>query len=207
MGPPGAGKGTQGELLERELAVPRYATGDILREARRAGTEMGREAQRFMDAGELVPDPVILGIVRDALATDEAANGFILDGFPRTVAQAEGLSRILEDLGLQLDAVLDVDVPDEEIVRRLSSRRVCPECGRIAGPGDGAGDECPQCGGRLAQRPDDRPETVRRRLQVYREQTAPVLAWYGRSAVPVVRVDGLGPVEKVQERVRTGVGR
>jgi adenylate kinase len=205
MGPPGAGKGTQGEILEEDLGVPRYATGDILREARRAGTEMGREARRYMDAGELVPDDVILGIVREALAGEVAERGFILDGFPRTVAQAEGLGRILEELGVRLDAVVDIDVPDAVIVRRLSDRRVCRDCGSVVGPDDG--DACPSCGGDLVPRPDDRPETVRRRLEVYREQTAPVLAWYAASTVPVVRVDGVGTVTEVAGRVRTGISR
>ncbi len=205
MGPPGAGKGTQGEILEQDLGVPRYATGDILREAKRAGTAMGREAQRYMDAGELVPDDVILGIVREALAGEVAERGFILDGFPRTVPQAEGLGRILEDLGVRLDAVVDIDVPDEVIVRRLSDRRVCRECGAAVGPGDGGA--CSACGGELAPRADDRPETVRRRLEVYRDQTAPVLAWYAASAVPVVRVDGVGAVREVASRVRAGITR
>lgn len=205
MGPPGAGKGTQGEILEERLGLPRYATGDILRDARRAGTDLGREAQRFMDAGELVPDDVILGIVREALAGEVAEGGFILDGFPRTVRQAEGLGRILDDLGVRLDAVLDIDVPDEVIVRRLSGRRVCRDCGAVVGPEEGAG--CPACGGELVQRRDDRPETVRRRLAVYREQTAPVLAWYAASMVPVVRVDGVGTVREVTDRVCAGIAR
>ncbi|MDT8436091.1 MAG: nucleoside monophosphate kinase, partial [Gemmatimonadota bacterium] len=128
-GPPGAGKGTQGELLSRERGIPRLATGDILREARRSGTPLGEEAKRYMDAGELVPDDVILGIVREALQRPAAARGFILDGFPRTLEQAKGLEGILADLGWSLDAVVEIDVPDDEIVRRLSSRRVCVECG------------------------------------------------------------------------------
>jgi adenylate kinase len=205
MGPPGAGKGTQGGILGRELGVPRYATGDILRVARRAGTELGREARRYMDAGELVPDDVILGIVREALSGDAAREGFILDGFPRTVPQAEGLGRILDGLGTRLDSVLDIDVPDEVIVRRLSNRRVCASCGADAGSVDG--DVCRACGGELVQRGDDRPETVLHRLQVYREQTAPVLAWYAASPVPVVRIDGVGTVEEVAERVRSGIVR
>jgi adenylate kinase len=205
MGPPGAGKGTQGEILEQDLGLPRYATGDILRDARRAGTELGREARRYMDAGELVPDDVILGIVREALAGEAAERGFILDGFPRTVRQAEGLGRILDDLGVRLEAVVDIDVPDEVIVRRLSGRLICRDCGVVVGPE--GGDGCPACGGELVQRGDDRPETVRRRLEVYREQTAPVLAWYAASTVPVVRVDGVGTVREVTDRVRAGIDR
>lgn len=205
MGPPGAGKGTQGEILAKDLGVPRYATGDILREARRAGTELGREARRYMDAGDLVPDEVIVGIIREALAGQGAHEGYILDGFPRTVPQAEGLGRILDDLGAGLDAVLDIDVPDEVIVRRLSSRRVCGSCGAAAGPADVA--VCHACGGELGQRSDDGPETVHHRLQVYREQTEPVLAWYAASMVPVIRIDGVGTVSEVAERVRAGIAR
>jgi adenylate kinase len=201
MGPPGAGKGTQGALLARRHGIPRYATGDILREARRENTELGREAQRYMDAGELVPDDVILGMMRDKLSSDEAADGFLLDGFPRTVAQAEGLDALLEDLGQELDAVLSLEVADEEIVRRLSSRRVCSECGRVAPAGAESHESCQECGGALKRRADDEPQTVRRRLEVYREETAPVLEWYGRSDTPVRTVRGGGSVEEVQARI------
>jgi len=201
MGPPGAGKGTQGARLAERYGIPRYSTGDILRAARRAGTELGRKAQSYMDAGELVPDEVILGMMRETLGSEEASKGFLLDGFPRTVAQAEGLDDLLGDLDRSLDAVVDLEVPDEEIVRRLSSRRVCVDCGSVAPAG--ASDEalCAGCGGRLHRRSDDDPDTVRRRLEVYREQTAPVLDWYEASDTPVVSVGGSGPVDDVQERV------
>lgn len=201
MGPPGAGKGTQGALLARRFGVPRYSTGDILREARREGSELGREAQRYMDAGELVPDDVILRMIRGALASDEASRGFLLDGFPRTVVQAEGLDTLLSELGRDLDAVVDLEVDDEEIVRRLSSRRVCADCGAVAPAGSAEDARCPACGGRLLRRPDDEPDTVRRRLEVYRQETAPVLEWYERSDTPVVKVRGSGPVEDVQRRI------
>lgn len=201
MGPPGAGKGTQGALLARRHGIPRYATGDILREARRESTELGREAQRYMDAGELVPDDVILGMMREKLSSDEAADGFLLDGFPRTVVQAEGLDALLEDLGRDLDAVLSLEVADEEIVRRLSSRRVCAECGRVAPAGAERHESCQECGGALKRRADDEPQTVRRRLEVYREETAPVLEWYERSDTPVRMVRGGGSVEEVQARI------
>jgi len=201
MGPPGAGKGTQGERLAREAGVPRYATGDMLRRARRDGTEMGREAARYMEAGELVPDDVILGIVREAIERPEASGGFVFDGFPRTVPQAEGLAEILADRGETLDAVIHLRVPEEELVRRLGSRRVCERCGHVSREGD-ALEVCPECGGRMAQREDDRPETVRRRLSVYREETEPVLEWYRRSEVPVRPVDGTGTIEEVQTRLR-----
>lgn len=203
MGPPGAGKGTQGELLARDLDVPRYATGDMLRDARRQGTEMGREAARYMDAGELVPDDVVLGIVGEALDRPEASGGFVLDGFPRTLEQAKGLAGILEERGQDLDAVVYLDVPEEELVRRLSARRVCAECGTVTrADGDGDDGACPACGGTLEQREDDRPATVRRRLEVYRSRTRPVLDWYRRSDVPVEALDGTGAVDEVRERLR-----
>lgn len=200
MGPPGAGKGTQGELLARRYGVPRYSTGDILRAARRNGTELGREAQRYMDAGELVPDELILGMMRETLSSASATDGFLLDGFPRTVAQAEGLDRLLSEIGRDLDVVVNLDVQDEEIVRRLSSRRVCAECETLAPAGTAADQAC-DCGGELRTRSDDDPETVRRRLQVYHDQTAPVLSWYRESTTPVVSVPGSGAVDDVQERV------
>lgn len=204
FGPPGAGKGTQGALLARQLAIPRISTGDLLREAVRAGTELGREARRYMDAGELVPDSVILGLVRESLASAEARRGFILDGFPRNVAQAEALGGILRTLGRRLDAVAVLDVPDDLVVKRIAGRRSCPACGAVynihfeppARP-----DRCDACGGTLAQRADDREETVRRRLEVYRAQTEPVLAHYQRQAVPVRHVDGGRTVEDVQSQL------
>jgi len=205
MGPPGAGKGTQGEILERRYGVPRFSTGDILRAARREGTELGRRAQSFMDAGELVPDEVILGIIGEVLVGDLVRDGFILDGFPRTVAQAEGLAEIMDELGLRLDAVLNITVDDEEIVRRLSGRRVCSDCG-LAAEVDAARDaSCAECGGKLVQRRDDDADTVRRRLEVYRDQTEPVLAWYRNSGRRVVDVDGLGSVEGITQRVLAGI--
>ncbi|MCL7963261.1 MAG: adenylate kinase [marine benthic group bacterium] len=205
MGPPGAGKGTQGEILERRYDVPRFSTGDILRTARREGTEMGRRAQQYMDAGELVPDEVILGIMGEALAGEAARNGFILDGFPRTVAQAEGLARMLDELGINLDAVINISVEDDEIVRRLSGRRVCSKCGVVVGPDAKPDATCGECGGALIQRRDDDAATVRRRLEVYREQTEPVLAWYRASGPSVVDVDGLGSVEGITKRVQDGI--
>lgn len=178
MGPPGAGKGTQGDLLSAHFGVPRYSTGDILRRARSEGTELGLRAQRFMDAGELVPDDVILGIVDEVLGKDEARGGFVFDGFPRTVVQAEGLGTLLERRGVSLDAAIDIEVPREELIDRLSGRH-----------GQDARD-------------DDRPETVARRLEVYEEETVPVLDWYDRSAVPLLRVDGYRDIEAIQEDLR-----
>jgi adenylate kinase len=199
LGAPGAGKGTQGALLADDLGVPKIATGDILREAVRTGTELGREAKRFMDAGDLVPDGVILGLVRDALSAPEAGGGAIFDGFPRTTAQADGVDRILEDQGRQVDAVILIEVPDESIVRRMSGRRTDPETGEVyhlefnPPPAD--------IEHRLVQRADDHEETVRRRLEVYRELTAPLVERYERAGVPIHHVDGDRPIDDVQADV------
>lgn len=203
MGPPGAGKGTQGELLSDSLGVPRLSTGDMLREHREEGTALGLEARRFMDAGELVPDRVILGMIEERLNDPDTDGGFIMDGFPRTIAQAEGLAELLEGRNTVLDVVIDLQVPEEELVARLAGRRVCAACGEVthvSAEGARAG-RCP-CGGELVQRSDDRPETVRNRLRVYREQTEPVLRWYGDSEIPVRAVEGTGSVEEVQARIR-----
>jgi adenylate kinase len=205
MGPPGAGKGTQGNLLASRFGIPRYSTGDILRATRRDDSEIGREARDYMDAGELVPDDVILGLVRAVLTSTDAAEGYVLDGFPRTVAQARGLKRLLEQAEQHLDAVVNISVDDAEIVRRLSSRQVCEDCGAIA-PTDAGRDMCPGCGGRLLTRSDDEPETVRRRLEVYRDQTEPVLGWYRESQTRVLDIPGSGGVEQVQQRILTGLG-
>jgi adenylate kinase len=205
LGAPGAGKGTQGALLSDHLGVPKIATGDILREAVRKGTELGREAKRYMDAGELVPDPVVLGLVEDALSAPEAGNGAIFDGFPRTTAQADGVDGILGRLGRQVDAILFIEVPDEAIVRRMSGRRMDPETGDVYhlefNPPPAELEE------RLVQREDDREETVRRRLSVYRELTAPLVERYEQAGVPIHRVDGDRPIEDVQADLRSRVGR
>lgn len=173
MGPPGAGKGTQGELLARRLGIPRHSTGDILRDALRDGSPMGLEARRFMHAGELVPDDVILGIIGEVLDRDASADGFVLDGFPRTVAQAEGLAGLLADRGEQVDAVVSLSVDDDEIMRRLSARG----------------------------RKDDLEETIRRRLEVYRADTEPVLAWYENAGVSVIEIGGVGDIDEIQEEI------
>ena len=204
MGPPGAGKGTQGELLASRFDIPRYSTGDILRATRRDGSELGRRAQEYMDAGNLVPDDVILGLVRNVLIATKADDGFLLDGFPRTVAQAQGLSALLDEVDQELDAVVNLHVEDAEIVRRLSSRRVCEDCGAIVRPEAGA-DLCAGCGGQLLARADDRPETVERRLEVYREQTEPVLGFYRESRTKVLDISGTGDIAQVQARIVGGL--
>ncbi len=209
LGPPGAGKGTQGDRLAARCGVPKYATGDILREAVRRGTALGQEARRYMEAGELVPDDVVLGLVREALESKEARKGFILDGFPRTVAQAEGLRAFLDERQLGLDAVVYFDVPEEELVRRLSGRRVCSSCGSVFNvytDPPAATAACAACGGQLEMREDDREETVRRRLEVYSEKTAPLLEWYGESGVPLRRLAAVGSVDEVYSKLLRVLG-
>ncbi len=210
LGPPGAGKGTQGDLLAERCGIPRYATGDILREAVSEGRPLGREARGFMDRGELVPDKVVLGLIRDVLKSEAARRGFVLDGFPRTVRQAEGLDTLLEERNSRLDAVIYFDVPEEELVRRLGGRRVCSACGTVfnvnADPRALAGI-CDSCGGKLEIRDDDKPETIRNRLRVYREKTEPLLDWYRRSAsVSLHQLAAVGSVEEVQRRLLGAMG-
>lgn len=201
FGPPGAGKGTQGALLADRFSLLRLSTGDVLRDAVRRGTEMGLAARRYMDAGELVPDDVILGIVRDYLQGEAADRGVIFDGFPRTLPQARGLADLLSDLGRPLRAVLVLDVEDEALVARLGGRRSCGSCGAVYNVVTEAPREegrCDACGGDLVLRPDDEPATIRRRLQVYHEQTAPLVSYYETSAAPVHHIDGERSVEAVQ---------
>jgi len=205
LGAPGAGKGTQGARLAKHLGVPKIATGDILRDAVRAGTLLGREAKGYMDAGDLVPDEVILGLVRDALASQDAAEGAIFDGFPRTIPQAESLEAILAELGRRLDAVVLIDVPDEVIVARMSGRRTDPETGRAYHLKHDPPP--PEAESRLVQRDDDREETVRRRLDVYHEITAPLVRYYEDAGVTIHKVDGTRDIEEVQRELRERVGR
>jgi adenylate kinase len=204
FGPPGAGKGTQGELLQQRLGLLRLSTGDVLRDAVRRGTDMGLAAQRYMDAGELVPDDVILGIVRDYLSGEARERGVIFDGFPRTLPQAERLDALLDALGRPLSAVLVLEVDDETLVRRLGGRRTCAACGAVTNvhfnPPRQEG-VCDACGGELTLRRDDEDATVRRRLQVYHAQTAPLLDYYGRTGVRVERVDGDRAVGVVNEEL------
>lgn len=208
LGPPGAGKGTQGDRLANRCRVPKYATGDILRDAVRRGTSLGREAKRYMDAGELVPDDVVVGLVHEALEAPASRGGFILDGFPRTVAQAERLSTLLEKQGRDLESVVYFDVPEEELVRRLAGRRVCSACGAVYNVHTDAsaeGGSCEACGGQLEIRDDDKEETVRRRLRVYRESTEPLLDWYRQQPTSLLEVEAVGPIDEVYERLLSAV--
>ena len=209
LGPPGAGKGTQARELAREWGVPQVATGDMLREQMGAGTELGREAKRYYDKGELVPDDVILRMVEDRFRQPDAANGFLLDGFPRTIAQADGLAKMLEQLGQKLDAVVYFDVSQPELVRRLTGRRLCRKCQTpyhlVSAPPARAGI-CDRCGGELYQREDDSEATVLNRLQVYERQTAPLLDYYRQRGL-LRTVQGEGAVEKIRQALRDAVGR
>jgi adenylate kinase len=199
LGAPGAGKGTQGALLAERRGVPKIATGEILREAVRADSELGRKARGYMDAGELVPDEVILGLVRDALSTSGSAGGAIFDGFPRTIAQAESLDRILAELHRRIDAVVVIEVPEETIVERMSGRRTDPQTGEVYHVRHNPAP--PEIADRLIQRDDDRESTVRRRLAVYRENTAPLIEYYRRSAAPIHTVNGARSIDVVQADV------
>jgi adenylate kinase len=201
LGPPGAGKGTQGERLAAALDVPKIATGDVLRAAVREGTPLGLEAKAAMERGDLVPDEVILGIMKEALAAPAAARGAVLDGVVRTVPQAEGLSRVAAELGRRVDAVLLFEVDAEELVRRLGGRTVCAQC-QATFTGLEAGGACPRCGGELVRRKDDEPAAIRNRLDVYREQTEPVIAWYRQGDTPVLAIDAVGGLEEVEARAR-----
>ncbi|MEV0842648.1 adenylate kinase [Actinocatenispora sera] len=202
VGPPGAGKGTQAEFIASHLSVPKISTGDILRANVAEGTELGREAKGYMDAGELVPDQVVINMVRDRLAEPDAEDGFLLDGFPRTVPQAQELDKMLADLGTGLDLVLELVVEEEEVIRRLSGRRTCRGCGKIwhveFDPPAVAG-VCDRCGAELFQRDDDKPETIAERLRVYARDTQPLVAYYGVQG-KLVGLDAVGPVEDVTQR-------
>jgi adenylate kinase len=202
VGPPGAGKGTQAEFIAAHLAVPKISTGDIFRANVAQGTPLGVEAKRYMDAGQLVPDEVTINMVRERLAEPDAADGFLLDGFPRTTPQAVALDKLLADLGDGLDLVLELVVDDDEVIRRLSGRRTCHGCGKIwhveFDPPSRDG-QCDRCGGRLFQRDDDKPETIAERLRVYARDTAPLVDYYGAQG-KLVGIDATGPVEDVTVR-------
>jgi len=203
LGPPGSGKGTQGERLQEDFRLPYYATGDILRAAVKDGTELGRKAKEFMDAGDLVPDEVIIGVIIERIATDEAADGFILDGFPRTTGQAEALDAEMEKLGRTLTASILIDVPEEEVIRRLGGRRTCAKNGHVFhvefDPPKQEG-VCDVCGGELIIRDDDKPEVIKHRLQQYEEKTAPLIDYYDARGI-LHRVDGSKSPDEVEEKI------
>ncbi|HEY8425470.1 MAG TPA: adenylate kinase [Limnochordales bacterium] len=206
LGMPGAGKGTQAERLARELGIPHISTGAIFRDAVQRGTDLGKQAKAYMDRGELVPDAVTVAIVRERLQAPDCRRGFVLDGFPRNLEQARALDEALAREGLSIDAAINLVVPAEEAVRRITSRRVCSRCGatygagELAASGESGGDVCPRCGGQLVQRDDDREEVVRQRLRVYEESTRPLIDYYAARGV-LVEVPGTGGVDEVAEAV------
>ena len=208
LGPPGAGKGTQGERLAARLGVPKVATGDVLRAAVREQTPLGLEAKAAMDRGDLVPDEVIMGIMKDALASPGAAKGAVLDGVVRTTPQAEGLNDMLKQLGRKVDAVLLFDVDDGELVKRLSGRTTCDTCQKSffgREPGETCVDENGKTGV-LVRRKDDEPDAVRKRLQVYRDQTAPVIDWYRSNGAHLATINAIGSLEEVETRALQALG-
>ncbi len=208
LGPPGAGKGTQAKRMTTELGIPQISTGDILREAVRNGTEMGRKAGPLMEAGKLEPDEVVIGIIEERLRAPDAQKGFILDGFPRTVPQAEALDRSLQKAGRGLDRVLALEVPEEKIVERISGRRSCPKDGSvfhvIANPPKREG-YCDACGGALVQRPDDSEEKVVERLRQYRQNTAPLIDYYEKRSL-LARIQGVGTPEGIYTEIKRALG-
>ncbi len=199
LGPPGAGKGTQGEKIAERLGIPKIATGDVLRAAVRDGTEQGLAAKGFMDRGDLVPDSVILGIMKDVFSSPAAAKGAILDGVVRTVPQADGLMGMLAELGRKVDTYLVFDVSDDDLVERLGGRTVCDSC-QTPYRGLEPGIRCEKCGGTLVRRKDDEPESIRNRLEVYRKQTAPVIEWAHRNNMKVVNIDAVGDIGDITDR-------
>jgi adenylate kinase len=209
FGPPGAGKGTQGDLLAESTGLRKVSTGDLLREAVRAGTPLGQQARKFMDAGELVPDQVMLDLMKETMLSENGTRGFILDGFPRTVPQAEALETMLRGIGKPVDGVAVLDVADDTIVKRLIGRRTCPNCGAVYNlyfdPPNQDG-VCDKCGSALVQRKDDDANTIQRRLDVYRQQTAPVLEYYKKAGTPVYEIRGDQQIDKVHNELRRVIG-
>ena len=205
LGPPGAGKGTQAAIVSKKLGIPTISTGDMLRAAVKEGTEVGKQAKSFMDAGKLVPDSVIIGIVAERVAKEDCAKGYILDGVPRTIAQAEAL----EKAGIVFDSVVSLEVSDETIMERMSGRRVCPDCGAsyhvVAVPPQAEG-VCDKCGGKLVQRKDDAPETVKSRLEVYHKETEPLKAFYAERGL-LKTVENQPTVEANSQAILRVLGR
>jgi adenylate kinase len=209
VGPPGAGKGTQAQFLASHLSIPKISTGDIFRDNVSHGTKLGRQAQKYMELGDLVPDEVTIAMVTDRLGDDDTQAGFLLDGFPRNVPQAETLKKLLTSWETKLDVVLELVVDDDEVVRRLSGRRGCRRCGRIwhvvFDPPVELGI-CDDCGGELFQRDDDREETIRHRLEVYQQQTTPLVSFYADEGT-LLGLDATGPVDEITERALSALRR
>jgi len=199
LGAPGAGKGTQAKRLVEKYGIPQISTGDLLRAAVAAGTALGKEAKSYMDRGELVPDSVVLGMVKERLSQDDCKKGFILDGFPRNVAQAEALDKMLAEMIMPLDIALNLDVPFDDLMKRLTGRRTCKSCGQMYNvyysPSKVEG-KCDKCGGELFQRDDDKEETIKKRLDVYRAQTEPLIDYYSKKGI-LKSVSGTGSIDEI----------
>jgi adenylate kinase len=209
VGPPGAGKGTQAQFLASHLSIPKISTGDIFRDNVSHGTALGRQAQKYMERGDLVPDEVTIAMVTDRLADDDTQAGFLLDGFPRNLPQAETLKKMLASWDTKVDVVLELVVDDDEVVRRLSGRRGCRRCGRIwhvAFDPPVAPGICDDCGGELFQRDDDREVTIRHRLDVYQQQTTPLVSFYADEGT-LLGLDATGPVDEITERALRALRR
>lgn len=208
LGAPGAGKGTQAEMLTKLYDIPCISTGNIFREHISKNTELGQQAKAYMDEGKLVPDSLVIELVKSRITQDDCKNGMIFDGFPRTIPQAEALDVMLKELNIPIDFVVNVEVADELIIERMAGRTVCPSCGasyhKVNKPSKVSG-KCDLCSADLIQRDDDKAETVKKRLDVYHEQTEPLIAYY-REQGKLVDVDGVGAVEEVRDRVKTALG-
>jgi len=207
LGPPGCGKGTQAKILIDMYGVPQIATGDILREALKKGTPLGVQAQSYMDKGQLVPDDLVIQIIEERLKQADCGSGFILDGFPRTIAQAEALDKTLTGMGLTLEYVFNIDVGDEELVKRLTGRRICKSCGasyHLAFNPPREDGRCDACQGELYQRDDDKEETIRNRLKVYQAQTAPLIDFYQEQNI-LSSINGVGSIDQITARLKAAV--
>lgn len=204
LGAPGAGKGTHALLLSKEYNIPQISTGDILRSHIKNETDLGKKAKKYMDKGLLVPDELVVEIVKKRIQEEDCKEGFILDGFPRTIPQAEALDKALEELAIALDKVVNIDVPDEVIIKRMAGRRVCSNCGasyHIENKKPLKENICDECGSELKQREDDKEETVRKRLQVYEEQTKPLIEYYEKRGI-LLTIEGDGSVEKIGNKIK-----
>lgn len=203
FGAPGVGKGTQAKLISQKYKIPQISTGDMLREAIRKGTELGKKAEAIIARGELVSDDIMLGLISERISQPDCKNGFILDGFPRTIAQAEGLEQLFKEKKLSQPICIEIVVPENVIIKRLTSRRICESCGAIFDPVVNPippDNKCPKCGGRIVQREDDNEKTIHKRLQVYHEQTAPVRDYY-RNVDKFYTIDGNRPIEQVFKEI------
>jgi len=209
MGPPGSGKGTQAEFISKGFNIPHISTGDMFRKAISEKTELGTKAKEYLDSGRLVPDEVTVGIVEERLQQDDCLQGFLLDGFPRTVAQAEALDEFIAGMPFELDAVINIEVPREEILKRLTGRRMCRECGasyHVDFSPPLQPDRCDKCGGDLYQRDDDKESTINKRLDVYKEQTEPLIAYYGERGL-LKNIDGNQDIKGVLKAIGASLGR